>query len=142
MATTIRVDAQPGGRVLLRWPYEPTLVNLIKTIPASRRSWDAANKAWRLERTSDAADFLNAARQLGHAVVGSEWLTGGQRGSSTAAQAPTSTVDVFRRLFDLVGPTRGEQTFRALTKVLHPDRETGDTELMQALNQAREGASL
>lgn len=130
--STVWVLRDPATRTArVRFPYDPALVELIKAVvnPASR-SWDKPTKSWIVDSLA-VGDFLLHARRLGHVIED------GRGTPPPPRQAPPRGADWAVELFAAVGPARAESVFRALTRVLHPDVATGDTVLMQDLNNAR-----
>lgn len=114
----------------LRCPYNPSVVEIIKiVVPSSYRSWEAPTKAWKFH-----ADWVDA--------LASELRRGGHTVHKTAPPPPpprsAPRENWADALMEAVGPARIEPVHRALTKVLHPDLDTGDTQLMQELNAARD----
>ena len=116
----------------IRFRYDPTLVELIKTaVPAPARSWNPTAKEWTVA-AGHAERLAQALRATGHRVIGLE---------DPRPQADTRIPDTAlwaRILFRRVGPTRHEPVFRALTRVLHPDTPTGDGVIQRELNLARD----
>ena len=132
MNKTITLTAGQTGRVIVRFAYDPDLVVAIKSaVPAYARSWDPDGRRWLVEVTY-VDDVTAEARHLGYRVDD-------RRTTSRERRRTTSppTVGWADALFQAVGPDLAEPVFRALTRVLHPDLETGDTRLMQELNAGR-----
>lgn len=130
--TTIHITRDPlGFNATVRFAYNADLVDLIKfTVPAGARSWDPAAKAWTVD--APFADILTPRfRALGHHVEDHG------RPNPPPPRRPAPPTTWAEQLLTAVGPTRQEAVFRALTRVLHPDTATGDTALMQQLNNAR-----
>jgi hypothetical protein len=141
MATvTITGDPFVGYRV--HFPYDPTLVALIKSaVPAGQRRWDPEAKRWTILDTFSANYFARKARAAGHAVEmdGVRHESDSRfRGQQQAPPRSSSTVstDWATALLRAVGKERQDAVYKALSRVLHPD-VGGDTELMQQLNEAR-----
>ncbi|WP_280271878.1 hypothetical protein [Nocardia wallacei] len=53
------------------------------------------------------------------------------------ASAPPASGSWAEQLFTAVGESRIDAVFKAMSRCLHPDVKTGDTRLMQQLNDAR-----
>ena len=129
--TTVRFGPSSGGRRTVSFPYDPDVVAIVKTIPASGRSWDPARKQWTVSDlyARELADTLQAE---GYPVVG---LTATPPPPPPPPRQPPPGTWA-QQLFKAVGPDRAQAVHRALTKVLHPDTPTGDTRLQQQLNDA------
>jgi hypothetical protein len=116
-----------GGIYAVRFRYDPVLVELVKdVVPSYARSWQSPTKHWTVD-VEYARELASAIRAAGHRVVGFD-------ASSKTASDPTQWA---KDLFVRVGPNRVDPVHRALTKVLHPDTDTGDGRLQQELNDAR-----
>lgn len=127
--TAVRFE-RAGYEYIVSFRYDPTLVDLVKTVPSDYRSWDGTTKQWRVW-ASYADPLARSMRELGHVVTGLEPPPPPPWGSTSSANW---ALTLFRR----VGPTRVEPVHRALTKVLHPDNAaTGDTVMQRELNDAR-----
>lgn len=127
--STVRMIRDPlSGGVHLRFTYDPLLVGIVRMIDRADRSYDPDLKRWWI--SSRAVPSL---REL-LAINGHE-LADSQRDYDHVPAPRVSTwADA---LFAAVGPARVDDVTRALSKVLHPDRDTGDTVLMQQLTDAR-----
>jgi hypothetical protein len=110
------------------FPYDAEAVEIIKTIPGRR--WSPDYKRWTIEAGDirmAAVMFLRAGYDV--AVDGVPY----EEVSRPSAPALSPLVSFFAVL-----PNRLRvPTYRALSKVLHPDAG-GDTTLMQELNRAIE----
>jgi hypothetical protein len=116
-----------GDIYTVRFRYDPELVELLKdVVPSYARSWTKTTKEWTVH-IEYAEQLAAAIRQLGHQVIGFD---------PPKINDHTNT-DPFTALFHHVGPNRVDPVHRALTRVLHPDTDTGDTRLQQELNDAR-----
>jgi hypothetical protein len=123
--TTVRVQPTADGLTyFVRFRYDADLVELIKLLPQRARRWDKVAGCWRVNATY-IEDLLDLLRVNGCRIIG------GPQSSRTV----TSWAD---DLYAAVGLRRVDQVHRALTKVLHPDTDTGDVELMKQLNAARD----
>jgi hypothetical protein len=126
----------PGGDWTIRFNYNATIIKAIKdTVPHYAREWNAATKRWTVNEawTWQLADALT---EIGCQVVG---LTNGyRRGADNHTATQLADGDWARELFKAVGPQRRDAVYRALSKVLHPDLETGSTQLQRHLNDARD----
>jgi hypothetical protein len=119
--------AVENGRARIFAPYE--LRELIKTFPGRR--WHPDAKCWSVPAgTVDA--LASALRAAGQTV----FFTAGGTDNRRPAAPSTPGRTWAEHLFAAVGPTHADATYRAMSKVLHPDTG-GDTVLMQQLNAAR-----
>jgi hypothetical protein len=111
-------------------PYE--LRELIKTFPGRR--WHPDLKCWSVPayQVDALADVLRAGGQP-------VYFTAGGNGQRPSATPSTPTRTWAEHLFAAVGPSRTDAAYRAMSKVLHPDADNGDTVLMQQLNAGRRG---
>ena len=109
-------------------PYE--LRELVKTFPGRR--WLPDLKCWRVD-TIYVDALADALRAVGEAV----FFTNGGRGTSRPLSPSTPSPTWAEHLFAAVGAARHDATYKAMSKVLHPDTGNGDTRLMQQLNAAR-----
>lgn len=129
----------------VRFRYNAELVELLKTVIDWReRTWDAVSRCWYVDH--DAVDYLiDAMRAEGVTVrlIGADGrpiTDTGSAGTGTAGDPPPAWAQPSwaETLLTVVGPDRRDAVFRALSKVLHPDTETGNNELMRELIVARE----
>jgi hypothetical protein len=127
MTTAVRFDRR-GSQYAVMFAYDPNLVALVKTVPVSARSWKPESKVWLVDG-SHVAQLARSMRELGYLVTG------------LVEPRPAPRTDWAQLLFQRVGHQRAEPVFRALTKVLHPDTDTGDTALQRELNNARDDLS-
>jgi hypothetical protein len=119
-----------GGWHTVRFAYDPGVVAVIKqTVPGYARSWKPQSHTWRVDPSwvPVLADML---RVLGHSVTGLD----GRRHDDRARDR--GDADWARALFRRVGPQRHATVYRALSRILHPDTDTGDTALQRELNAA------
>ena len=121
---------------IVRFAYDPRLVDLIKTVPRYYRSWNPTLRQWRVSVVY-ARTLANSMRQLGCTVVGLDQHERERADPPPHSHGRTPRHNTFDLLFERVGHHRAEPVFRALTRVLHPD-VGGDTELMKELNNARD----
>jgi hypothetical protein len=141
--TTITVTgpADPFAAVLspdeVRFPYDRALVELLKdSVPYDEREWEPSRKVWKVEPGYYLETFLSSAVYFGHEVRD---LRKEQEAPPPPPQEPSpSWADA---LFQAVGPERSNAVYRALSRVLHPDTEHGDHELMVQLTDARQKAN-
>jgi hypothetical protein len=127
--TTIRIFTTANRQAAtVRFRYDPRVVDLLKCLPASRRSYDPAGKVWHLLDPDAIAWFARAARRAGHTV---------DDDSQPAAAAPARPTDWATGLFTALGPDYTKPAYRALSKVLHPDHG-GSAELQRDLTAAYE----
>jgi hypothetical protein len=122
-----------SGEARIHAPYE--LREIPKSLPG--RSWDRDRKCWRIP-ASLVDEAANALRVAGCTVFvtnpdGTAWSSG-RPGAGIRDEPGSGWADL---LLEVVGPTRHDKVFRALTKVLHPD-VGGDAGLMRDLLAARE----
>lgn len=151
MKTMVRFELDSFGRDYAVWfRYDPDLIELIKlAVPSGHRSWDSSKKRWSVS-VKYAEQLADDMRELGYTVIGIEapgmrrskasWEPPPWESSSSKPppQPPPPKPDWAKLLFTRVGDHRVDPVFRALTRVLHPDNaETGDKELQQELNKAR-----
>ena len=114
-----------GNGYTVRFPYDPLLVELLKSrVPSYARTWFSAGKYWTVD-SAYAAPLAAAFTELGCTVVGVETRT------------PSACDGWAQHLFRAVGPSRVTAVHRALSKVLHPDVPTGSGVLQRELNDAR-----
>ena len=126
MSGAVRFERH-DDQYVLRFAYDPSLVALVKTVPAYARSWRPTGKVWLVDRFY-AEQLARDMAALGYLVTGLE----------SQKHESDDTADWARILLRRVGPTRVEPVFRSLTRVLHPDNaKTGDTQLQRELNAAR-----
>jgi hypothetical protein len=108
-------------------PYEAR--EIVKSIPGSR--WDPGRKVWTVP-----TDSIRLAVSILESYGATVHVLGDAPGTPRESRKPPA--DWATALFKAAGPDLGERIYRALARVLHPDCG-GDTELMQALNRARDG---
>ena len=126
MSGAVRFERH-GDQYVLRLAYDPSLVALVKTVPAYARSWRPTGKVWLVDRFYGEQLACDMAA-LGYIVTGLE-LPRCRCDDDTAAWA--------RALFRRVGPARAGPVFRTLSRVLHPDNAaTGVAQLQLELNAA------
>jgi hypothetical protein len=129
LAAVVTVGAD--DRLILRSPYDPALVDALKeAIPRAYREWDAGAKVWRID--PDWGDvMLQALTAIGVSVVDKR----------PSVPLPTTVASALQeacqRLYILPeAPVEvAEAAYKALARLHHPD-VGGDTETMQALNDA------
>jgi hypothetical protein len=134
--TAVRFTPRYGGlATAVNFAYDPTVVAAVKSVPSFYRSYDPATKTWTIDG-GWAATLAAELRALGHTVVG---RTGGDdSGPSSTSSAYGDDDSWARDLLRRVGADRVDAVYRALTRVLHPDAPTGDTQLQRELNRARD----
>ncbi len=122
------------GGAEVRFPYNRELVDLLKAhVPYDEREWDPDRKVWTVWAASLYLDaFLSGAIYYGHEVLD---LRKKQETPPPPQEPSPSWADA---LFQAVGPERANAVYRALSRVLHPDTEHGDHELMVQLTDARQ----
>jgi hypothetical protein len=118
-------------RLALKSPYDPTLVQALKdAIPYGYREWDGAAKVWRID--PDWGDVvLTTLQNIGITVVDKR---------PAVPPSPTVAEDLQAACLQLcITPEAplevAEAAYKALARLHHPD-VGGDTEIMQALNEA------
>lgn len=113
--------------------YHAALVDMVKAScpPWCDRWWDAETRCWWID-PHGYGYVAEAFRREGVVIT-----ENGDEVTPTAEE--TAWADA---LFAAVGPERIEAVFRALTRVLHPDAPTGNHDLMQQLNRARDKATV
>lgn len=126
--STVRITPNGDGWSSVSFRYDPEVIDLIKTFPSSARRWNPATKVWAVEGFA-VRELAALLTQYGHRVIEPSRTTPPPRSAPHDSWADA--------LMDAVGRQRIEPVHRALTRVLHPD-VGGDTELMQALNAARD----
>jgi RPA family protein len=105
--------------------YDPGAVAIIKSITSTSRSYDPTTKVWTVAG-SVVDDLVWMLTQDGHRVV-----------TTVTGKPPQFPTEWAEALFAAVGPERVDAVHRALTKIFHPDTETGSNDLQQQLNDAR-----
>jgi hypothetical protein len=133
---TITYQYDGGTGYDIRFPYDPTLVSVIKTIPASQRSWDPGSKSWWVHK--HAFDVLR--RSVDQALPGTIWVNIGEpdpppKPPPRKPSTKPTLERVFVDLFDLLPPTLVKPVRVALLHAVHPDHG-GDHETAVALNAA------
>jgi HepA-related protein (HARP) len=119
--TTGRFTARGIHHYTVNFNYNPTVVDMIKTVPTCARTYEPATKMWMIT-TDYAAQLADDLRGAGCTVVGM-----------------AQNNDWAKTLLRTVGPERADQVVRALTRIIHPDNpDTGDAELQRQLNTARD----
>lgn len=132
--TYIVMQTKPAG-IVVTFPYDLTVVDLLKrTVPGYGRKWNPDGKRWTIFEPLAAVAFARAVVAAGHDLEADfEW----QR-KPKAKPADNWADD----LLIAVGPDRREAVFKALVRVLHPDRpDYGDRALFEALDAARRKAA-
>jgi hypothetical protein len=128
--TTVMFTPSPDGHIV-RFAYDPTIVATIKqTVPSYARAWRPATRTWLID-SGWASVLADTLRVLGHTVTGLDDPRRDDRRCDCGGDAGWA-----RALFRRVGPTRAGLVFRALSRILHPDTDTGDTQLQRELNAA------
>ena len=92
------------------------------------RSWDPHNRCWYIDGFDWALILAATLKNHGHVVVGLEPPPQQRQRGDDANWA--------RQMFHAVGSSRHGPVYRALSRVLHPDTPTGDTQLQRELNEA------
>lgn len=155
-ATSVKPSVKPmtpTGNIRIWWdasvsayrmasPYNASLVDTIKTqIPVSDRSYDPATKIWTfVERQLAPLQALLKMLNMGSTVVTRQQAeaSASQQTSSAGTSGrnvkPLDTVIVeFVRLLPL---DAAKKAYRAAAMDLHPDKQGGRSDKMQALNMA------
>ena len=118
-----------GPQYAVRFPYNPTVVDALKSsVPAWARTWKPNTKEWIVDATYGpglAADL----KSIGCTVIGLE--------TAPPPKSASPQSDWAQALFCRVGATRVDEVFRALSKVFHPDRPSGDAVLQRELTDAK-----
>ena len=123
-------DHDDYDKLAVRFQYDPSIIGILRTVPGAY--WSPTDRAWLMPSAYDYV--LESA--LAHWPV--QWAPGTQPYRESRLPEPAVTsISWATALLAAVGPTRADAVFRALSKVLHPDVSTGDTELMRALIEAR-----
>lgn len=130
--TTIRITPNGDGWSTVAFKYDPDVIDMIKTFPASWRRWNPATKTWSFD-TYASGELAVLLMQYGHTVI-----EPGRRSQPPPPRSAPRGDTWADALMMAVGPERVEPVHRVLTRVLHPDVATGDTVLMQQLNTARD----
>lgn len=122
--TAVRFTARGTRHYSVNFNYNPSVVDIVKSVPSYARTFEPATKTWMI--TTDYADELaDDLRAAGHTVLGIE-----------------QNNDWAKQLLRTVGHDRVDQVVRALSRILHPDNiSTGDAELQRQLNTARDEIS-
>ena len=130
--TTIRFTPGPDGHTV-QFAYNRAVVELIKqTVPGYARSWSPERRVWLIDPFW-APVLADTLRMYGHTVVG---LDDHHRDDRDRHCHSGGDADWARMLFRRVGPARAGPVFRSLSRILHPDVATGDTQLQRELNLA------
>jgi hypothetical protein len=120
-----------GNQHTLSFAFDAEVVELIKMIPHTARSFDSATKQWTVKHGHVNGLVANL-KKMGHTVIGLD------DAKDDTKRDPKPDADPFLALLEHVGTTRAAATYKALSKVLHPDTATGDNRLQQQLNDAYE----
>lgn len=144
MSVTVVTMTAPSGygehadRWSIRFRYNAELVELLKSaIDWRDRSWSPDDRAWYVDRWT----VCGLADELTTFGAQVQWLDSDSPCRETESSEPPPSwaqPTWAEMLMAAVGPTRRDQVFRALSRILHPDVETGDTALMAELLRARE----
>lgn len=117
---------QIDGYVILVTPYSRSFLDSLKAaVPSFARTYDPATKTWQI-------DDLYGNEAIALAGVWFELTVVDMRKPKTA---PSTGAGWAALLFAAIPERLREPVFRALIKVLHPDRD-GDTAAMQQLTAA------
>jgi hypothetical protein len=128
--TAVMFTAVRDGHVV-QFAYDPAVVATIKqTVPSYARAWRPATKTWLIDPFW-APVLADTLRCYGHTITGLDDRRRDDRQCDCGGDA-----DWARTLFRRVGPIRRGPVFRALSRILHPDTATGDTQLQRELNTA------
>ncbi|TXI55920.1 hypothetical protein [Mycolicibacter arupensis] len=119
--------------------FDYAVKDAVKNIPTAR--WNPDRKVWTVD--DDLGLALKDELEPWAAFV--KWVCPEPQRQSYSfpfgtSPVPTTMPDPFAAVFAAVGDERRDAVFRALSKVLHPDVATGDTELMRQLLDARKTA--
>lgn len=117
----------------VRFSYDERLVGLIKSLPRYGRRWDPTQRVWLVDDDL-VTDLVGMFRFHGYEVV----VTDARQKTKVPPPRSATTESWADALMKAVGSERVDPVHRALTRVLHPDVATGDNDLMQALNGARD----
>jgi hypothetical protein len=141
MITVIYDPAYSSTRVRVFDSFVPGLDEVILALPDAE--WSADESCWTLPLWHAHEIALKLPREpitwRGFGV-GDAASAGHQHRPRAAKAAAKDTSAWAQNLFTAVGSDRGEQVFRVLTRILHPDSPTGDEELMRQLLGARDKA--
>jgi hypothetical protein len=118
MATAVRFTARGTLHYSVTFTYDPTVVAIVKTVPAYARTYEPATKMWMVD-ADHAQTLADDLRQAGYTVIGMQ-----------------RSIDWAKNMLVAVGPKRAAQVRRALSSVLHPDLPSGDADLQRELNTA------
>ncbi len=125
--TAPTITRTPDGRAVLKFPYDPWLVESLKTgIPGHARSYAPETKAWTV-----APAYVAVATRLMLAAFPDVELVDPSR------TAPPSDPYVVLHLLPSAPPELVTAAHKCLSKLHHPDKG-GDTATMQAINAAAE----
>ncbi|GAC1569975.1 MAG: hypothetical protein NVS3B18_01640 [Candidatus Dormibacteria bacterium] len=119
-------------------PYE--MRELLKSFPCSERKWSPTERCWVVSGwiVNPMADALRAAGCTVYVTRADGSPYEQPKPGGTHGRRATPAPDWASVLLNAVGSDRRERVYRALSRVLHPDVETGSHELMQQLNAARD----
>jgi hypothetical protein len=138
MITVVFDPAYSSTRVRVFDSFIPGLDEVILALPDAE--WSAREDCWTLPLWHAHEIALKLPDEpIDWRGFGLEDAATGRRKKQarTKVSTPKDTSAWAQNLFTAVGPDRGEQVFRVLTRILHPDSPTGDTELMRQLISAR-----
>ena len=125
------IDIGTDDRLILRSPYDQALVQALKeAIPYTYREWDGAAKVWRI--APEWGDILlQTLEALGVTAVDKRPVL-----PQPAAVSPELQKACLQLFVLPEAPLAvAEAAYKALARLHHPD-VGGDTETMQALNEA------
>ncbi len=128
--TVVMFTPGSGGHVV-RFAYDPAVVATIKaTVPSYARSWQPATRTWLID-PGWAPVLADTLRCYGHTITGLDDRRRDDRRCDCGGDTGWA-----RTLFRAVGPTRHGPVYRALSRVLHPDTDSGDVQLQRELDAA------
>lgn len=135
---TLTAPEHGYGRWCVRFAYDAELVETLKAAVYWReREWDGDARCWWVSSlvVDDMADALVA-----EGATVRRLDADGQPLADPPPEPPPDWAQPSwaEGVLTAVGPQRRDAVFRALSRVLHPDTETGDGDLMRELITARE----
>lgn len=121
-----------AGDAVIAFDYDPAVVSRLKAeIPPPYRSWQPERKTWRIE-----APFVSHALSILRTAFATVHIDD-VREASRSAPRSSGPPDAYTVLH--LQPTAPRElvdaAYKCLARLHHPDRG-GDTEAMQAINQA------
>lgn len=125
MKETVWISKQPGATVAHVSCFEARQV--VKALPVMRRRWDQTSKTWLVH--------VGVLDQLAVNLHAAGFRVMSDIKDSGALEKPTGSWAM--NMYTALGRDLGDQAYKQLVRVLHPDAG-GDAEAMKELNRARD----